>query len=589
MPPWQTWHAQRQSGGLGLPEQAAASKTAAHARTPTTVHADVLGRPFLTIADNGPDADHPGQHLLFASRVELDIESNQRAVRDADTQVGDALGRVVMRYAYDLLGNRIHQHSMEAGARWMLNDVAGKPIRVWDERGHTFRTDYDPLRRPLRSYVVGADPTDPGTELLTERLVYGEQHPDAESRNLRGVAYLHLDQAGAMTTEARDCRGNALRTSRRLTNGTLYREAVDWRSVDADHLALPPAATAALDPVTLEAALAPKLEDNGYISLTTYDAFNRPVTVTTPHTPSMQPSVIRPGYNEANLIERLDVNLRGATAAGQPVWTSFVTNIDYDAKGQRQRIDYGNGASTAYEYDPLTFRLTDLLTTRGAVPFPDDCPEPPLANWPGCQVQNLRYTYDAVGSITQIRDDAQQRIFFANQRIEPSAEYTYDAIYRLIEATGREHLGQGRAPIPHTADDTLRTRLPHPGDGTAMGTYIERYLYDAVGNFLTMKHSGKNPANPGWTRSYDYSETSLVENGSNRTLIKKSNRLSSTVITGSDNPPVERYHYDAHGNMTRMPHLGGADPGPNLHWDHHDRLQRADRGRWRDGLLRLRR
>ena len=49
-----------------------------------------------------------------------------------------------MRYDYDMLGNRIHQASMEAGERWMLNDVAGKPIRAWDSRGHRFRTD---LRR----------------------------------------------------------------------------------------------------------------------------------------------------------------------------------------------------------------------------------------------------------------------------------------------------------------------------------------------------------------------------------------------------------------------------------------------------------
>ncbi len=44
----------------------------------------------------------------------------------------------------------------------------------------------------------------------------------------------------------------------------------------------------------------------------------------------MQPSVIRPGYNEANLLERVEVNLRGAAVA-----TPFVTDIDYDAKGQR--------------------------------------------------------------------------------------------------------------------------------------------------------------------------------------------------------------------------------------------------------------
>ena len=57
-----------------------------------------------------------------------------------------------MRYDYDMLGNRIHQLSMEAGARWMLNDVAGKPIRAWDSRGHNFATAYDALRRPAEQH-----------------------------------------------------------------------------------------------------------------------------------------------------------------------------------------------------------------------------------------------------------------------------------------------------------------------------------------------------------------------------------------------------------------------------------------------------
>jgi RHS repeat-associated protein len=577
-PPWQTWHARRQGGALGAQEQVAADKAAAHADTPTTAHFDTLGRPFLTLADNGPDPAQPGQQLFFATRVELDIEGNQRAVRDALEQAGDPQGRVVMRYAYDMLGNRIHQISMEAGARWMLNDVAGKPIRAWDSRGHSFRTEYDPLRRPLRSQVTGADSANPNQELLTERLVYGEQHPEAELRNLRGKLYLHLDQAGSVTTEAHDFKGNPLRASRRLTNGTQYRQAVDWRAVDADHVALPTDANAPLDPAALAAALAPRLEADTYTSHTTYDALNRPVMLTTPHTPLMQPSVIRPGYNEANLLERVDANLRGATANGQPVWTPFVSNIDYDAKGQRQRIDYGNGASTFYDYDPLTFRLVHLLTRRNAVTFPDDCPQPPPASWPGCQVQSLHYTYDPVGNIAHIRDDAQQTIYFRNKRVEPSAEYTYDAIYRLVQATGRKHLGQiGGAPIPHSHDDELRSRLPHPGDGNAMGTYIERYVYDAVGNFLEMQHRGSDPVQPGWTRAYAYGETSLIEDGTGGATLKTSNRLSNTTI-GNNNPLVERYVHDAHGNMTRMPHLGGAHPGPNMHWDYRDQLRQTDLG-----------
>src|SRR5262245_66399608 len=101
-----------------------------------------------------------------------------------------------------------------------------------------------------------------------------------------------------------------------------------------------------------------------------------------------------------------------------------------------------------------------MLTWRDAVAFPDDCPQPPPVGWPGCQVQNLHYTFDAVGNITHIRDDAQQTIFFRNKRVEPTAEFTHDAVYRLIEATGREHLGQiGPAPCHNYYNDKPRRGL----------------------------------------------------------------------------------------------------------------------------------
>ncbi|MCK1642487.1 VCBS repeat-containing protein [Bradyrhizobium sp. 157] len=578
-PSWQTWHAQRQGGALGPDEQAAAGKAAVHAGTPTTTHFDALGRPFLTLGDNGPDPAQPARHLLFATRVKLDIEGNQREVRDAIEQAGDLRGRIVMRYAYDMLSSRIYQLSMEAGARWMLNDAAGKAIRSWDSRGHGFRVEFDPLRRPLRTLVTGADPANSSQELLTERLVYGEQHPQAELLNLRGKLYLHLDQAGAVISEANDFKGNPLRVSRRLMSGVQYRQAVDWRAVDADHVALPTSATALLNAVALNAALAARLEADAYTSTTTYDALNSPVTLTTPHTPAMQPSVIRTGYNEANLLERVDANVRGTIAGGHPVWTSFVSKIDYDAKGQRQRIDYGNGASTLYDYDPLTFRLVHLLTRRAATAFPNDCIQPPPAGWPGCQIQNVHYTYDPVGNITRIRDDAQQTVFFRNTRVEPSAKYTYDPLYRLIEATGREHLGQvGGAPIPHSHDDAPRVGIDwSANDGAAMGTYVERYVYDAVGNLLEMQHRGSAPVHPGWTRAYAYGENSLIEDGTGAALLKTNNRLTSTTV-GSNLPPVVHYVYDAHGNMIRMPHLGGAHPASNMHWDYQDQLRRTDLG-----------
>ncbi|MGB3201531.1 MAG: toxin TcdB middle/C-terminal domain-containing protein, partial [Nodosilinea sp.] len=525
---WQTWYAERQSGTLGTQEQIAATKAAAHADTPTTAYVDTLGRPFLTLAHNGLLPD--GTPDLYATRVELDIEGNQRAVRDAIVQTGDAQGRLVMRYDYDLLGNRIHQASMEAGERWMLNDVAGNPIRAWDDRGHGFRSEYDLVRRPVRSFVVGANLADPTQELLTDRLVYGEQHPEAEARNLRGKLYLHLDQAGAVLNEMCDFKGNSLQGARRLARE--YKQAVDWGAVDA---VLPTEATVAFDAAALEAALGLELEAETFTSRTTYDGLNRPVTLQTPDN-----SMIRPGYNEANLLERMEANLRGAATV-----TAFVTNIDYDAKGQRTQIEYGNGVRTTYTYDPLTFRLMHLFSQRGTE-----------------AVQDLGYTYDPVGNITHIWDDAQQTLYFRNQRVEPSSDYTYDAIYRLIEASGREHLGQtGGTPNAPTAPDAFNdfhTRLDQPGDGNAMGRYSKRYVYDAVGNILSMQHRGSDPAHPGWNRDYAYDETSLLE------ASKQSNRLSSTTI---GNGAPQPYTYDAHGNMTRMPHL------PLMQWDYRDQLQ----------------
>jgi RHS repeat-associated protein len=504
-----TWYDQRQGGALGAQEQAAAAQTAMHANTATAVYLDSLGRAFLTVAHNRFARNNAPVDEYYAARVTLDVQGRQR-------EISDARSRIVMRYDYDLPGAPIHQASMEAGERWLLNDVTGKPLRAWDSRGHTLRTVYDALRRPIEQHLSSGGP-----ESLVGRTTYGETQTTPEARNLRGKAYQVADGAGIVTNDAYDFKGNLLHTTRQLASD--YKHIPDWATN-----------------VALDGAV--------YASSTMYDALNRPVMMTLPDA-----TVLRPIYNEASLLESLAGNLRGAATP-----TSFVTDIDYNAKGQRTLIAYGNGASTQYEYDPQTFRLTHLFTTRGAA-FPGDGANP--AN-PPAGVQNLRYTYDPAGNITHMQDDAQQTIYFSNRQVEPSADYTYDAVYRLIAASGREHLGQASggalAPLPVSFDDGPRVGLPQPGDGNALGRYLQQYVYDEVGNLLQMQHSGTNPANPGWTRAYTYNEPSLLEAG------KLSNRLTSTQ-TGTS--PAEPYTYDAHGNMTGMAHL------PLMQWDYKNQLQ----------------
>ena len=580
---WQTWYHLRLSGTLGERERSAANKTAPHANTPTTNWLDVLGRPFLITAHNGFMSN--GSPVLYSTCIELDIEGNQLEISDAIVQNDDERGRIVIRYNYDMLSNIIHEISMVAGARWMLSDVSGKQIRVWDNRGHIIRTEYDLLRRPQRIFLTTADLVNPRQDILIERLVYGEQHPEDDLRNLRGKIYLHLDQAGILRNENYDFKDNLLRVSRRLSRQ--YKHAIDWRIADVDNF-LPINHLTKVNPVALETALAPLLEAETFTSRTMFDALDRPIQVIAPCSdrPGAKRNVIQSVYDETTRLEQLHVWLdypMDPTGLLNPINVPpsnvGIYNIDYDAKGRRKRIDYVNSVSTYYEYDPLTLRLVHLVTQRNAITFPNDCPKQPVPGWPGCQVQNLYYTYDPIGNITHIRDDAQQTVYFRNKRVEPSSEFDYDAIYRLTEARGREHLGQIEGAInPYSHNDTSRIRLHHPNDGNAMGTYIERYYYDAVGNILQLQHSGSNPANPGWTRRYNYSETSLIEDGTAGSPPKISNRLSSTKI-GNDNPLTDQYMYDAHGNTTYMPHLGvGGHPDVNMHWNYRDQLYQTDHG-----------
>jgi RHS repeat-associated protein len=535
---WRTWLHQRIANPDNAPadtngadpERDAAVRTLKHAGTPTTTHLDSLGRTFLTVAHNGNDA--AGRPVRYETRVGLDIEGNPRSVLDAK-------GRIVMRYDYDMLGTRVHQASMEAGERWILNDVSGKALLSWDSRGHNFATEQDRLRRPVAQSVRGtdsaqSDPRTIGKDIVFAKTEHGEGHPQAAALNLLTRVYRQYDGAGMVTNEEYDFKGNLLRTSRQV--GTAHKDITDWASA------------------------APS--GQRFSSSTSYDALNRPVSLVAP-----DGTVVRPMYNAANLLDRLEANLRGRAEV-----TRFVTNIDYNAKGQRVRIDHGTkeGAriSTSYEYDPATFRLITLTTRRNAGNFD-------ATDRPG-EVQNLSYTYDPAGNITHIRDAAQETIHFRNRRVEPSSDYRYDSIYRLIEATGREHLGQSAngaplPPAPSSYNDWHRIGLPHPGDGNAMGTYRETYAYDEVGNFLQMTHRGTDPTHPGWTRDYVYAEPSLLEAG------KHSNRLTSTSASGvGENYSTAGDGYDAHGNMLRMPHL------PVMRWDFQDRLLMTQRQKLSD-------
>lgn len=484
-----SWYERRVDGALGADEQAAAARAAVHAGTPAVAHLDALGRSFLAVAHNRVRREGTVSDERLTSRIARDIQNTPRLVEDA-------LGRIVLRAEYDLVGGTIYRWNADAGERWMLVDVGAQPLIMFDGLGRRIRTTHDPLRRPVDLYVRDADA---GEERLAEHTTYGEQLPDAFERNLRGTAFQQFDAAGVVTNERFDFKGNLLSFTRQLA--TDFRREPDWRHS-----------------VPLEARV--------FRSATTYDALNRATSRTTP-----DGTITWPLYDAGNQMRRVELSFHGAATR-----EVLVEQIEYNAKTQRESVRHGNGVLTQHEYDPLTFRPARTRSWRAS----------DLVG-----LQDLAYTFDPRGNITTIRDATQSTVFFRNQAVDASSQYEYDALYRLVSATGREHaligndLGNGKFDAPPI-------RSPLPSDEKALRRYREEFSYDGVGNLLEMLHIADGNR---WRRVHEYA--SIAEN----------NRLTGSRV-GSTH---EQFSYDVHGNILAMPHL------PSMVWNHKDRLQFAHR------------
>ena len=500
-----TWYDARNNGQLGPDEQAAAERTAALANTPRVSHLDALGHTIVVV-------EQLGGNNQSVTRATYDIHGNVLVSQDA-------LDRVIMRYDYDMRNLQIHSSSMDAGDRWTLHDVNGKIIFTRNSRTVRCRYEYDLNRRIKELWVLEEGAT---AEILGQKMICGEEIQGSDAQNLRGAIQTCMDQAGQVVSEQYDFKGNLLSSSRTLT--VEYRTSIDWSTSVA-------------------------MEAQSYHSSKSYDAMNRAVKST-----SDDSSITFYSYDEGGQLNKLFINIRGELPVnGDPTsWTPILTDLTHNARGQIKEVSYGNNSKGSRTYDDKTFRLQRIQTTR------------PTSAGSVESIQDLQYTYDPLGNVVRTRDDAQQTIYFRNSRIEPTCDYTYDAKYRLITASGREHLSQTNGlPNSPMAPSPLRDETENsPTDGNAMGSYTELYSYDLAGNIQSVVHTGNDPRNPGWTRSYVYGEPSLLDNA------VMGNRLSFTSVGSSS----EQFKYDGlagqlGGNMTSMGHLKRMD------WDAWDRLR----------------
>jgi RHS repeat-associated protein len=436
----------------------------------------------------------------LATYTRLDIDGNPTGIKDPrlfGRNQSSSGGPWNFETSYDMQGRPIRQIGADSGARWTLYNASGDEIQRWDARGIRISTEYDSFGRPTGIFVTDLAAPQP-TRRQVERIDYGEYTSGVATNNLRGQVAAHYDQAGLLRFDAYSIDGEWIQRSRQV-----------WSVIHKD-----PDYTRDSTP------------DGEKLSETrSVDALGRVVARSYPDGRTAQHE-----YHPSGRLRRLALLDGGKVAASAEA-------IDYNARGQRETIRYGNGLVTTCTYEPKTFYLATQTTTG-----------------PGGALQQLSYSYDPVGNISRAEDAAQNVVFTRNSQVLPRADYAYDALYRLTWAAGREQRGLYDAGRPQRpGDGRFLARQNGPNDGTALRAYVESYRYDEAGNLIEIRHVAVGG---------EFTLTLAVAAESNRAM-------PDDRPAGSAQPLDPRTAYDPAGNMLRLDHLRA------LGWDYAGRLASA--------------
>ena len=273
-----------------------------------------------------------------------------------------------------------------------------------------------------------------------------------------------------------------------------------------------------------------------YVTQWTYDSHNRLLEMIYPDEEKITYS-----YNLGGQLEKV----HGYKSYGY----DYVSKIGYDKFEQRTYLKYCNGAETFYTYDPQRRRLQNLTVNSG-----------------GNTIMDNAYTYDAVSNVLSVVNGASvpQSGKAGGQMAH---NYTYDALYRLVSATGTYTGADNK-----TASYTL-----------AMG-YDNMHRITSKRQILTQNNVQFNGTlNAGYDLSYTYG----TETGKKFQLANVKDVNYRTEETPSESENVNNnhaYEYDANGNLvyvntSRTKKDGVADEKTTerkLKWDEENRLLASD-------------
>jgi len=223
----------------------------------------------------------------------------------------------------------------------------------------------------------------------------------------------------------------------------------------------------------------------------------------------------------------------------------YIDSIAYNEFEQKSEVFYGNGTHTEYVYDSIQ-RLQILQSQTRA----------------GVNMQDIAYTYDAVGNITNIVNMAGALTNGLGGTY--SHHYEYDDLYRLVNSFGQwdntmknEHL-KDTVRMAYYKNGRIASKKSYAniysegGYGTSHATQNSRRAYNYnIQQPNTLSNVYDSVTNTSQNFSWDNSGNMVAHNGRSHSWTED-NRL----LTVTDNERFSYYQYDAGGDRTyKLPYL----------------------------------
>ncbi|MGJ7203703.1 RHS repeat-associated core domain-containing protein [Morganella morganii] len=423
--------------------------------------------------------------------------------KSADPRM-QASGLSNFRYVTSLSGQVLCTESADAGISLTLNDAAGRLMisisQICTDKGQdncskavtqTFRYEGADSAGRLLSIT---EQTAGQNAQVTERFMYAGNSEAEKAKNLAGICTHHYDPAGLMQTDSIALTGVPLSITRQLLKDA--DKPVSWPESNPQTL------------LSAEKYTTQTIADATGAVLNTTDAAGHQQKVT---------------YDIAGLLRTSRVTVKGGAEK------IIIKSVTYSAAGQKLCEEHGNGVVTTYTYEPQTQRLIAVKTEHPARKK---------------IFQDLRYEYDPVGNVLCVTNSAEETRFWHNQKVVPENRYTYDTLYQLVSATGREmaNAGQQRSSLPDIS----------PFDKASYANYTRNYIYDRAGNMTQIRHSAPKTGN-------NHTTDITVSQRSNRAVLK----------TLADTSEKVEALFTPGGQQTKF------QPGQTLSWTARGELQQV--------------